>query len=849
MEPIWRWIAQCASTTPDSIAIQPVQGSPVSYSNLYEQMESTAGFLRELGLERHHRVALAAPSNAETVISLLGITTACACAPLNPAYKREEFRYYLADLQADALIADRDTTQAAVEAAADLGIRLISTGRKECKTAWNHNNWTGPDDAALLLHTSGTTSRSKLVRLLHRQLAASVQNIVMTLQLSGADRSLLIMPVFHVHGLVAGVLSPLAAGGSVITAGGGTSSRFFSWLDEFRPTWYTAVPTMHQAILSVAAAHPDTVARSNLRFIRACSAPLPPSVQKELEQLFRAPVVEAYGMTESAHQIASNPIPPGERRPGSVGFATGAQIAVMEEHGRLLDPGQTGEVVIRGESVITAYESNEEANRSSFQDGWLRTGDLGSLDKDGYLWLTGRMKEIINRGGEKISPREVDEVLLSHPAVSEALAFGVPHRQLGEEVGAAVVLKPGARANEASIREFAARSLAPFKVPRKVCVVDEIPKGPSGKPQRIGLARQLGFETLDDSPVAFLEFVPPRTSLERRLAAVWSDVLGRDRIGVHDAFAALGGDSLLAVNLVTSVCRAMGQDLVFPRFFEQGTIAAMAADIETHQDEPAAQLIEIQKGDGRAPLFCVPAHGGILLGWWRLARELPGHPMLVSRPPRVEDVSGRYTVENIAGEHLRRLRARKPYGPYLLAGACFGGAVAYEMARQLAAKGESVSGLIMMDSLNPAWTRDCGFARSTAYRLDHVVEKFRLHRATLEPISWSARAAYLSGRGRAFVRNYKEKLLAATGAWRGSDRVLLASRAAWSHYVPGPYEGRVLLIRLAGRRVGVPRMGWNGVLDGAITSLDIPFDPFGVLAASSVGHAAPSIRDFLDAAL
>jgi acyl-CoA synthetase (AMP-forming)/AMP-acid ligase II len=301
------------------------------------------------------------------------------------------------------------------------------------------------------------------------------------------------MPLFHIHGLMAATLASLAAGAQVSCTPGFNALRFFGWLDEVRPTWYTAVPTMHQAILARAERNREILARSRLRLIRSSSASLPPQVMAELEAAFGAPVIESYGMTEAAHQMASSPLPPRPRKPGLVGVAAGPEVAIMDEAGALLPAGTIGEVVIRGPNVTPGYESNPEANFRAFTHGWFRTGDQGVLDEDGYLRLTGRLKELINRGGEKIAPLEVDEILMDHPAVLQVVTFGMPHPMLGEEVAAAVVLRDGHAATERELRDFAAARLADFKVPRRVVVVPEIPKGATGKLQRIGLAARLGL--------------------------------------------------------------------------------------------------------------------------------------------------------------------------------------------------------------------------------------------------------------------------------------------------------------------------------------------------------------------
>jgi acyl-CoA synthetase (AMP-forming)/AMP-acid ligase II len=264
-------------------------------------------------------------------------------------------------------------------------------------------------------------------------------------------------------------------------------------MGEARPTWYTAVPTMHQTILARAARHAQVIRDNPLRFIRSSSSALPPQVIAELETTFNAPVVESYGMTEAAHQMASNPLPPAVRKRGSVGIAAGPEVAIMDPEGRLLQAGENGEIVIRGANVTAGYQNNPKANAEAFTNGWFRTGDQGTMDPEGYVSITGRLKEIINRGGEKISPREVDEVLMDHPAVRQVVTFAVPHDKLGEDVAAAVVLREGAAATEKELREFLGSRLAAFKVPRTILFLDEIPKGATGKLQRIGLAQKLGL--------------------------------------------------------------------------------------------------------------------------------------------------------------------------------------------------------------------------------------------------------------------------------------------------------------------------------------------------------------------
>jgi acyl-CoA synthetase (AMP-forming)/AMP-acid ligase II/acyl carrier protein len=425
--------------------------------------------------------------------------------------------------------------------------------------------------------------------LTHANLCAAARNIASTLELTASDRCLNVMPLFHIHGLVGAALSSLSAGASVICAPGFDATRFFGWLADLAPTWYTAVPTIHQAVLARAASQQETVAHCPLRFIRSSSAPLPPQLLMALESTFGVPVLEAYGMTEASHQMSSNPLPPRQRKEGSVGIAAGPEVAVVNEQGEVLPPNQTGEIVIRGDSVTPGYADNPEANARAFVNGWFRTGDQGHLDEDKYLFIEGRLKEIINRGGEKISPREIDEVLLAHPCVAQALTFALPHPQLGEEVAAAVVLREKGSATERELRAYAATRLAYFKVPRQIKLVDEIPKGPTGKFQRIGLAERLGLNASEQhADEAGRSFVSPRNSVEEMLARLYAQTLGLEHISVADDFFQLGGDSVLAGQLVSRVREALEIELTISSFFDTPTVAELAHSIESllkHQEQ------------------------------------------------------------------------------------------------------------------------------------------------------------------------------------------------------------------------------------------------------------------------
>jgi len=492
----------------DATCINTPGGKPLTYGALRDLAARTVATLNARGVGRGDRVAIVLDNGPEMAVAFLCISAGTTAAPLNPAYRADEFEFYLSDLNAKILIVAHDKATPAIDVAEKLAIpivRLTPTPEKGSGSftlafpdalkarSTRQPGPAAPDDIALVLHTSGTTSRPKIVPLAQQSICASARNIRTTLALTAADRGLAIMPLFHIHGLMASVLAPISAGSEVWCPGGFNALKFFSWLAEVHPTWYTAVPTMHQTILARAGKNLDIVKANRLRFIRSSSSSLAPQVIRELEEVFGAPVIESYGMTEAAHQMASNPLPPAQRKPGTVGVPAGPEVCVIDTDGNPQPAGVPGELAIRGLNVMRGYENNPKANAEAFVKGWFRTGDQGVMDADGYFSITGRLKEIINRGGEKISPREVDEVLLDHPSVQQCVTFAVPHDMLGEDVAAAVVLREGAAIAEKDLRAFAQERLADFKVPRRIVILDEIPKGATGKVQRIGLAQKLGL--------------------------------------------------------------------------------------------------------------------------------------------------------------------------------------------------------------------------------------------------------------------------------------------------------------------------------------------------------------------
>lgn len=470
--------------------ILPEQNLSVTYGGLRNQVTAFAEALAAHGIGRGDRVGMALPNGLPTVVAFLAASEVGTAAPLNPAYKEDEFRFYLEDTSAKVLLLPPTGAEEARRAAGTnvpvLAVDIDANGvvTLDGKTSGRSYQPPGIDDVALILHTSGSTGRPKRVPLKHKNLSISSHNVAESYQLTADDVSMCVMPLFHVHGLVASTLATLATGGTVIAPGKFNPLSFWRVVRDHKATWYSAVPTMHQLLLARAEPGSRPAGAENLRFIRSCSASLPPQVMHDLEAAFGAPVLEAYGMTEAAHQMASNPLPPATRKPGSVGPGTNVGISIRDEQGSVLPAGQPGEVCINGPNVITGYENNPEANATSFFGDWFRTGDQGVLDEKGYLSLTGRLKELINRGGEKIAPREIDEVLLAHPAIAEAVCFGAPHPMWGEEVAAAVVLREGASASETDILAHCKSRLSDFKRPKQIFITQAIPRTATGKIQR-----------------------------------------------------------------------------------------------------------------------------------------------------------------------------------------------------------------------------------------------------------------------------------------------------------------------------------------------------------------------------
>jgi acyl-CoA synthetase (AMP-forming)/AMP-acid ligase II/alpha-ketoglutarate-dependent taurine dioxygenase len=613
-ETLARAILRYSRTRGASAALTAPSRTPLTFAQLAGFLDDTGTRLNQFGIGRANRVGIVVPNGPEAALCVLAVMQAAICVPLNPEQPRQAFEDNFRLLALDALIVPAGASQAARAAAANCGLAVIDliSSKERAAGLFDLAGSTQSlpecgrpatdDDVALALCTSGTTAGPKVVELRHRNLMAAASNIGSVLRLSEYDCTLIVMPLFHIHGLSA-VFATLLTGGTVACPDPFDPVEFYSWLDELRPTWFTAGPTIHQSIVDLSGSRRDVIEHSRLRFVRSASSAMPLRLITNVERIFGVPFVEAYGMTEAAPLVASNPLPPQRRKIGSVGRPAGTDVAIIDRSGNRVEAGVRGEVIVRGPNVISEYANVLPIENESFIRGWLRTGDEGYLDIDGYLTITGRFKDQINRGGEKISPHEVEQFLETHAAVKQAVCFGVPHPRLGESVAAAVVLNSEVHVTARDLQEFVRATMAEFKVPRQILFVSDIPKTPGGKIKRSDLASHFhqelasSFGTESDDG--------PRTDDQLALVRIWSDVLGVPSVGIHDDFTTLGGESLLGGRLLVRIRETLGVRLTYLDLAEAPTVAELAARLDSRRSAPeGADEFKITPGSGgpKSPL-------------------------------------------------------------------------------------------------------------------------------------------------------------------------------------------------------------------------------------------------------
>lgn len=597
---LFQLLQEQAIKTPDKVAVEALNRRALSYEQLLQQIISTKHHLNFLGVEKAHRIAIVMPNGPELATACLSIISAASVAPINPDYKQSEYEQTFARLEPAALVLPKATAHPAREAAKQLAIPIIELGSNldapagvfELKGATIGASRVTDSpllgDEAVVLQTSGTTGLSKIVPLTQANLIASAQHLIASLQLTTDDRVLHFLPMFHIGGIVDVLLAPLLSGGTVFCAPSFSAADFYRDLSSYKPTWTQGVPVMLEEMLKNSEQHKAIVAAHTLRFVRSVSAPLPVERMQAFEKVFSVPVIEIYGMTETAGVITSNPLPPAERKLGSVGISAGLTVAAQSLEGRLLSVDEVGEIVVRGASVITAYEDAPDDNALAFRDGWFHTGDLGRVDEDGYVFLTGRIKDMINRGGEKVTPQEIDMVLIQHPDVVDAASFAVRHDTLGEDVAALVVLRQGSNSTAQELTAYAREHMAFFKVPKIIHLVDAVPRGPSGKVDRSQLTYQ--YADIAGAESERSEFRVANTPVTRALLDMWKGILDTDDIGIDDDFFDIGGDSLKAASFINALQQAWGETIYVSSVFDAPTIALYEKYLEEHYKKTVAKI-------------------------------------------------------------------------------------------------------------------------------------------------------------------------------------------------------------------------------------------------------------------
>lgn len=710
---IRRW----AETQPDAPVFVAENAAVLTFSGLLGAMEHVRDALWDRGLGRGDRVAMVVPSGPSLASLIFGTMCAAVPFPLKPDQTETEFEALFDRFDVRALIVEEGDAGPAVKAATGLRIPILkvraanggagaiemagpdSGGEARRSTAVEGP---GPSDDCMMVMTSGTTGNGKAVSSSHRRRLRSMQFTVTDFRLTPEDRYLLARPLYYAGGIGGLLYAPLS-GGSVAFLPEFTPERVLRALRELRPTWYSAGPTVLRALHAYLSQHPGAADGSGLRFIRATSGALEPGIAEDLERHLSVPIIESYSTTEGG-RIASNPLPPGRRKHGTVGLPIDCEVAIASPEGGFLAVGERGEIVVRGQRLADIFENQPEnaaAAPSPFKDGWYHTGDEGFLDSDGYLTLTGRIKEVINRGGEKVSPADVDAALMAHEDVSEAATFPIPHRTLGEEVAAAVVLRPGSGLTQQKLTCFLLTRLAGFKVPRRFFFVDAIPKGENGKLQRYSLAEVFGVGDTS-APIRGPEESRKPTALEARLAEVWKRVLKLDRIGLNDDFFMLGGDSLQAVGLIIEIEQELKRTLPVACLFEAGTLAGMAELIESQA--PSGCIVPIQPSGTKPPFFCVHGNGGETIGFYNLAKRLgTDQPFYGIQSVGWDGTAVPFTSSHdMAAHYVAAMREVQPKGPYYFGGYSFGGRIAIYMANILREAGEEIALLALLDPSNLA---------------------------------------------------------------------------------------------------------------------------------------------------
>jgi acyl-CoA synthetase (AMP-forming)/AMP-acid ligase II/thioesterase domain-containing protein len=886
-------IARYAESTPQSPALVDSNGVTLSYEKFWAKVLAVGRRLEDSGIGFDNTVAVLLPQGPLQVLAIAGVLDHCVCAPIHPRTTVNETQRFLAALRADAIVASPDFETEA-EAAVAMGLTVVVARDGQHPDEWQIRRPAAPrdfpahaSDTILLLITSATSGSSKVVPLSAVNLDAQAKPRSKLLRLTESDRLLQMTSLSHSIG-IDNTFAQFLTGGAIIATGGFDPSAYSRWLEELRPTWYDCAPTVHQAALAQLRGRPPSHPVS-LRFVQSAGAPLPGEVRQELEQILRVRVLNDYGMTETG-PIATDACTPSDRVPGSVGRSSGIDLGILNETGDLLPPDVEGEIAVRGPAVFAGYLDNPEANRTAFRNGWFCTGDLGRLDQEGNIFVTGRLKEMINRGGEKIVPGEVDLVLASHPAVLEAAAFSVPHPTLGEDVACAVVLRPGdgPAITTTELRRFAAQQLASFKVPRRIWIVDQIPRGEQGKPQRWLLTERFTEGHVPPSPAEVLaqKQADDADDIFYKLHEIWARILDRNDLGFDEDFFNAGGDSLAAISMLAEVDQRFSSQTSASAasFFDDPTLVQLTRLVgKAPLPRPSQNVssdIRIfpvrETGCGRR-LWCVPADGDEGLYFRRLATHLHGQmDVSIVRPMNTFYSRALFTFERAGKEVTATIRQAQPEGPYILGGFCYGGIVAAEVARQLVHEGHEVR-LILFDAPMPGAP---GAGSNLRIQLAGAWTKWRLLRKSghLD----TSKAPGLDPQNSSISKSTRAPIARGL-AWFAANSRIAARRFAWSvtipfrrlfvpmenapvvqwflhwaqldyfpFYRPRPIEAPILHFLCSDEPAMVDivtRFGWRKMAHRGIDERVVPFDHINLLHESNLPGIVDSLLEWSDTAI
>ena len=846
-ESLWSRICAYAGQNEGACAILAPNRPELTYGRLKLCVEQTAEALHSFGFGRGDRVATAFPFGPDGAVLHVALASCATALPLDPRAPGPEAEYLLEAGRCAALVVPAGMQSDIAAIARARGIAILELGgdfilRGSEAAGPARGEWACLDDDAVILCTSGTTSRPKLVPLTHRNLAASLAYFEQALGMSPLDRCLNLMPMFHSLGLLSGVFVPLFSGGSTVCLPGTIASRFFDRVAEFSATWYSAVPAVHASIVDAAPPNSAQMCRS-LRFARTSSAPMSGDLQEKLERTLGAPLVQVYGATEAPLSLFQA-APPFARKPGSVGVAAGCGVGILSDKGEFLPPGRIGEVVLSGPHVMAGYLNDPAACAQAFHGRWFRTGDLGLLDEDGYLFLQGRIRELINRGGEKIAPGEIDEVLARHPAVAEAAAYPVPDERLGEEIAALVVLRPGAEATVQQLRRFCAARLSAHKLPRWIQLAPRIPRTAAGKVNRKSLAEHFPPAVGEGCPQGSLCACEGESVIENFLLPLWKKHL-KAQVGRHTDFFEAGGDSLAGAELLVSIETALGANELGPAaLLEAPSVEKMAVLLSAGSDRRpslASSVAPFRVASDRPPVYLVAPGYELRL----LQNQMPpGQPLAVLSVPEPPLIGSPYSVQKIGEECVRRLRKKQPSGPYFLGGWCFAGIVAYEMAMQLMSCGESVPLLILFDLPDIA----PGSRPSVWPRLRFHACRLRSQPPREWPPYLFDRLRTLGGRCRRVISRTPSRMMRRLGQepphWLWNTA--LAQGQATREYRPAPYPGRAIHVVPRLRSIQDKPLHWTALASGAWETFEAPGTHLTMFESDALGARLRSCLQSFD---